>query len=102
MIDFIEAMRAAGVDPGTESIISDGQIHRFRGPGDKRGRENCWYVLSEHGGGAFGSWRLGISETWSPLRNGARKLSRKERRQIEDQVKAARRAAEAERKRSQD
>jgi len=83
--EFIDAMRAAGVDPSAREIIPDGAIHRFRGPGDKPGRENCWYVLFEHGG-AFGSWRLGISEKWH---NGAAKLSKQERRKLDQQIKAA-------------
>jgi putative DNA primase/helicase len=92
--EFIDAMRAAGVDPSAREIIPDGAIHRFRGPGDKPGRENCWYVLFEHGG-AFGSWRLGISEKWH---NGAAKLSKQERRKLDQQIKAAQTQAEAERK----
>ena len=96
-LGLIEAMREAGVDPGAAPIIADSNINRFRGPGDKPGRENCWYVLFERGG-AFGSWRLGINEKW---RNGA-KLSKEERHKLDQQIKAAQTQAEAERKRRQD
>jgi predicted DNA-binding transcriptional regulator AlpA len=56
LAEFINAMRAAGVDPGARRIIADGKIHRFCSPDDKPGRENCWYVLFEHGG-PLSSWR---------------------------------------------
>src|SRR5579864_1229815 len=96
--EFIDAMRAAGVDPGAATIIADGAIHRFCGPSDKPGRENGWYVLFEDGG-AFGSWRLGTSHKWH---NGAAKLSKEERRKLDQQIKAAQAQAEADRKKRQD
>jgi P4 family phage/plasmid primase-like protien len=92
-IDFRDAMTAAGCDPGATSIVADGLIHRFRGPGDKRGHQNCWFALFEHGG-AFGSWRLGFSEVWN---NGAATLSKEQRRQVTEQIKAAQQQVEAER-----
>src|SRR5690554_5627604 len=41
--------------------IPDGQIHRFKVPGDKPGSHNGWYVLYLDGiaSGAFGSWKAG-------------------------------------------
>src|SRR6266851_4841557 len=96
--EFIEAMRAAGVDPGAAPIIPDAALHRFRGPSDKPGRENCWYVLFE-GGGAFGSWRSGISQKWH---NGTSKFPKEERRKLDQQIKEAQARAEAERKKRQD
>jgi putative DNA primase/helicase len=83
-------MLASGVDPGQEPLIDDGKIHRFRGPGDKPGRKNCWYILFSDGGGSFGSWRLGVEEIWSP-RNG--RFAEADRQRIED----AKRKAEADR-----
>ncbi len=93
---FRDAMAAAGVDPVSIPLTADGGVHRFRGPGDNR--ENCWYALFDHGG-AFGSWRLGISEKWH---NGAGKLSKEQRRELENQIRAAQTQAEAERKKLQD
>jgi putative DNA primase/helicase len=95
--EFAEAMVAAGIDPGTLSLIADGKIHRFSGPGDKPGKLNCWYVLFEHGG-AFGSWRLGIQENWYPSTNGTGKLSAQERRRIKAEIDAAQREAKADAK----
>ena len=83
-------MRAAGIDPGTGPIIVDGAIHRFRGPGDKPGKKNCWYMLFAGGdAGAFGSWRLGIEQTWIGGNS-----ERSDRRQ---QIEEAQRRAESER-----
>ena len=44
-------------DPG--QVFLDGQIHRFKGDGDKS--QNAWYVCHPEGYGAFGSWRLGYT-----------------------------------------
>lgn len=53
-----EAMLEYGFDV---HIVPDGQIHRFRGPSDKR--PNGWYVC--HGDhGAFGSWKTGLTVPW--------------------------------------
>jgi putative DNA primase/helicase len=61
-----EAMAAEGIST-REPINPDGRIHRVYVEGDRRGTRNGWYVL--HAGriaaGAFGSWRLGVTKTWS-------------------------------------
>ena len=72
-------MVTAGVDPGEECLVADASIHRFRGPGDKPGRKNCWYVLFPEGGGAFGSWRLGIEGTVASKGNGKLTAADKQR-----------------------
>ena len=42
--------------------IADGEIHRFKGPEDKK--PNGWYVF--HGGhGAFGNWKTNLTVPWS-------------------------------------
>ncbi len=42
--------------------VSDGEIHRFRGPEDKK--PNGWYVF--HGDyGAFGHWKTDLTVPWS-------------------------------------
>jgi putative DNA primase/helicase len=95
-LSFVEAMLAFGCDPGGEPIIADGQLHRYRGPSDRPGKKNCWYVLYEHGG-AFGSWRLGISETWH---DGSR-LTKEKKRHLQQQIQKARAEAEVEQQRRQ-
>ncbi len=69
ILQFIGAMEAVGVRP-VESIVTQlsvGGIVRFRAEGDKPGRNNAWAVLHLDGvpAGAFGHYRLGISETWN-------------------------------------
>ena len=63
-VDFVDAMIAAGVDPGTTPIIADGKLRRFRGSHDRRGEKNCWYVKFGDRAGFFGSWKLDIKEKW--------------------------------------
>ncbi|MGE6993780.1 toprim domain-containing protein [Pseudomonas sp. NPDC047961] len=47
--------------------IGDGQIHRFRVPGDRAGTQNGWYALHADGVafGVFGSWKTGGFHSWS-------------------------------------
>lgn len=63
--DFRAAMARHGITC-TGPIHGDGKLHRFSGV-DKKDKAE-WYVLhSEHAkfmAGAFGSWRLDISENW--------------------------------------
>ena len=56
-------MRAAMLEYGFDVYpISDGEIHRFKGPEDKK--QNGWYVL--HGDhGAFGNWKTNLTVPWS-------------------------------------
>jgi len=64
--EFQEAMQAAGIGLD-EMPMADSQIHRFKAEGDKSGSNNGWYVLygDNNPRGLFGSWKLGINETWS-------------------------------------
>lgn len=65
-LKFLDALRAAGLDPVKAGIDADGALHRYRVMGDKAGSLNGWYVLhaSPVPAGAFGSWRTGESHTW--------------------------------------
>ena len=74
-----EAIAADGY--GTLDVIHDGQIHRFTHPDDKPGSHNCWYV-SHRTAGAYGSWKLGNSETWSSKKDVTFEESQKLRQQI--------------------
>ena len=40
---FAAAMAEHGLVPA--EIVADGQLHRFDGPGEKRGKNSGWYVL---------------------------------------------------------
>lgn len=63
---FLEALRAAGLEPVKDLDLVDGKLVRFRVVGDKAGSRNGWAVLHHHPvlAGAFGSWRTGESHTW--------------------------------------
>lgn len=95
---FAAAMRAVGLATD-EPIRADGNLHRFRVEGDKRGTKNGFYVLHADGipAGEFGSWKTGITETWRA--DIGRSLTDAEEEEQRGRVEAARkaRAAEAER-----
>jgi putative DNA primase/helicase len=104
---FIEAMRAAGLEP-VGAIRADGRLHRVTWHGDRKGSENGWYVLHVDGypAGAFGCWKRGIRETWAargePLDEATRRRlaqqvererKRRQKELREAQERAAKRAA---------
>lgn len=93
LTDFRAAMLAAGLTP-PDAIHADGRIHRFL-EGDKRGNKNGWYVLhlDRRPAGAFGSWRVGVTQTWCA---DGQPMSRAERADIQALIAAARRQNEAE------
>ncbi len=98
--DTIKAFRAAMCDAGItppDYITADGRIHRFRVEGDKPGSKNGWYCLhlDRRPAGAFGSWKLGISSTW---RADGQPMTHAERESISALLKAARMAADTERR----
>jgi len=69
--DFQKAMEEAGITP-PNSLLADGELHRFYVEGDKHGSSNGWYIL--HQGkvpaGTFGCWKRDISETWCARNTG--------------------------------
>jgi len=69
-VDTASAFQSAMFDAGIvidELPIADGELHRFKVSDDKNGSRNGWYVLfgDRNPKGCFGSWKLGINETWS-------------------------------------
>jgi len=62
--NFIDEIKAAGITPPDE-VIADGALHRFSSNG-KPGDDSGWYVFYDGvvPAGAYGCWRLGISEKW--------------------------------------
>jgi putative DNA primase/helicase len=86
MIEFADAMRDAGIDPPLE-LVADGIMHRFRQGDDRRDKRNGWSVLHlDPPAGAFGCWKRGISEKWSP----AKEYSEEERAEFRRKVEAER------------
>ena len=66
---FVDAMRLALLAMHKGEPVADGGLHRYRVAGDKPGSKNGWYVLNfdDKPFGAFGSWKTGQSETWTPV-----------------------------------
>ena len=69
--DHTEAFQAyietTGITP-PDTIIGDGQIHRFHMPDEKRNRKSGWYVYHSNGHyshGVFGDWRSGSCHRWT-------------------------------------
>lgn len=69
-VAFLEAMSEAGVAMLKPDLIGDGALHRYRVDGDKAGSLNGWYVLhlDSQPFGVFGSWKSGLSCTWTASR----------------------------------
>lgn len=98
--EFLKAIQAA---LGRVNItpIGDGQVHRFRVPGDKPRTVNGWYVLFDDArpAGAFGSWRTGEYHTWSAAGQRMGALEAEEFRRKLDAAKQRREQEQAERNR---
>ncbi len=97
---FRSAMRAAGIEPPPE-IVADGRLHRFTVPGDRVRSDNGFYVLHEDEpiAGSFGSWKMGITETWC-YQTGAT-MTPGEKARFAAKMEAARRQQDEERKKIQ-
>lgn len=92
---FIDAMRAAGLEP--PDVIEPGKLYRFPGVGKHNGNTAGWCKMFNDGmGGCFGDWSSGLSEHWQEKRE--KPYSRSERTVFARQVEAAKQQAEAERK----
>ncbi len=91
---FMDAIQAAGLTP-SESIIPDDRIHRFPSNGKKHG-DDGWYIYHANGlpAGAFGDWRIGLSETWRA--DIGRELTAKEKADHKAMVAEAQKLAKAE------
>jgi len=60
-----DEMRKQGFECDDE-IVMDGEIHRYRIPGDRAGKKNGWYVFFRKGDkvfGVFGDWKTGVRGT---------------------------------------
>ena len=90
---FGAAMAEQGLVPS--EIVAGGQLQRFDGPGEKRGKKSGWYVLHADGiaAGAFGDWRTGLTETWSA--QGQRAMNSVERQASRQRIEQSKSAAAA-------
>jgi len=84
-------MRAAMLEYGFDvHPVSDGAIHRFKGPEDKQ--QNGWYVF--HGDhGAFGNWKTNLTVPWSD--HAAKHIDKDEYRKLIERERAERVRSEA-------
>jgi putative DNA primase/helicase len=100
MIEFLEAMKNAGIEPPSE-IVADSCLHRFTIPGDKARSNNGWYILhsDEPAAGAFGCWKRGISETWCGKTH--QTMTPEEKAAYASKMDAVKRLREAEREKIQ-
>ncbi len=84
-----DAIAAYGYHP-PDSVILDGNIHRFATDPHKKHSKDGWYVGFDDASGragAFGSWRENIKITWTS--NNARQLSASELADIDQKRKDA-------------
>ncbi|MFA5730861.1 MAG: toprim domain-containing protein [Acidithiobacillus sp.] len=100
LVDFQEAMRAAGVFLAADAHITpDGHLHRARAADDKAGALSIWYNFHPDApaSGAAGNWRTGARLTWCGKRLQA--LTASERallsQRIEEDKRRAQEATEA-------
>lgn len=85
--DFQNAIYQAGY--GCPDITVYEAIIRFHVDGDKAGTKNGWYVFFIDGrsaGGAFGSWKTGVTHTWYSKTDKA--VSPGERKNLYQKIKA--------------
>ncbi len=88
---FRDAISGAGL-PVPETIIADGELHRY-GTNGKSSDRSGWYVLHLDGipAGAFGCWRTGLEQKWHA--RSTRKLTAVERLEHRSRMRAMRHAA---------
>ena len=93
---FIDALHAAGLPMHKGTPEADGLLHRYQVEGDKSGSKNGWYVLhlDDKPFGAFGSWKTGQSETWTPVSPQA--MTAAERNALAVRMAEARKARDSE------
>ena len=100
----LDAMAAAGCAPHDPKVlVFDGRLHRYDVAGDRRGRQNGWFVLHDTiiPFGAFGSWKTGVTQGWSGGDVEALPPEQRERQRRQMAEIAAQRAAEERRRQAQ-
>lgn len=100
IIEFFDALQAAGVAPASPSaLVADGLLHRHRIEGDKPGSLNGWHVLhlDNPPSGAGGSWKSGTRANWCAKR--LQSLTTAEREALRLRIEQDRARAQAEQER---
>ena len=79
--EFRQAMAGVGLRT-SDQIVPDGNLRRFHVENDRKGTKNGWAVLyGDPPGGAFGTWKNGLTVKWSA--KGARGMTPAERERID-------------------
>jgi putative DNA primase/helicase len=99
--EFLAVLVASGLGPVREVDFAEGKLHRYRGPGDKPGKLNCWAVFHSHPVpcGAYGSWRTGEVHHWRIQRD--QPLTAAQRADLQRQMRAIQQARSEEQQRVQ-
>jgi putative DNA primase/helicase len=100
----LDAMAAAGCAPHDPKVlVFDGRLHRYDVEGDRRGRQNGWFVLHDTilPFGSFGSWKTGVTQGWSGGDVEALPPEQRERQRRQMAEIAAQRAAEERKRQAQ-
>lgn len=94
--DFIKALASSALPMHKGALVADGCLHRYQVEGDKSGSKNGWYVLhlDDKPFGAFGSWKTGQSETWTPA--SAQTMTEAERKALTVRMAEAKKARDSE------
>lgn len=95
LASFLRAMTEAGIPPHNPAdIVPDGGLHRFRVAGDKSDSRNGFALLHLDGlpAGYFGSWKVGVSETWCA--KSSHHMTPAEREANHQRIKSAKERAE--------
>jgi putative DNA primase/helicase len=90
--EFQGAMRANGLNP--PEIIEPGKLHRFPTNGKRHDDAGWCKLFADGGGGVFGDFRSGLSESWQAQREAP--FTPAERESFRRRCEAERRAREAE------
>lgn len=93
--DFVGAMASAGIRT-KDKIGPSAKIIRFHVEGDRNGTKNGWMTFHADmpSSGAFGSYKLGVNETWT--------IDKPERLTPQDRAELQRRMAETRREREEE
>ena len=100
----LDAMTAAGCAPSNPQIIVfDGRLHRYDIEGDRKGRQNGWFVLHDTRipFGSFGSWKIGVTQRWSSMDGETLSPAQRKQQQRQQAEIAAQHAAETRKRHAQ-
>lgn len=102
--DFLSELEAQGYK--RNGLFTIGKLVRIDDPTDKKGEKSGWAVYHENsdaetgqliGIGVYGSWKVGDKHTWTSVSRD--EMSPRQRKALDEQIKAAKKAANEEQER---